>query len=149
MRGATTFALWSLTGSGEPSATPASTELDSTCSSATSWSSTTRGFFPLASSADESAEHHNPPGSLPHTIVVNSVNKYGSLTSSPPSYLQFNGCTNFGTKITVSVPSSSCSSEATGKSAGVAGLIYSAAINAISAGRLRPARYCLRVRRIG
>src|SRR5207302_10532110 len=52
-----------------------------------------------------------------------------TFTAGPRSYLQFNGCTNFSTKITVAVPSSSCSSEATGKSAGVAGLIYSAALN--------------------
>ena len=90
------------------------------------------GVTIVASAADEAAEHHNQPGALPHTIVVNSVNQYESvgpvpITSVPPSYLQLNGCTNFSTKITVSVPSSSCSSEATGKSAGVAGLIYSAA----------------------
>jgi hypothetical protein len=103
------------------------------------------GVAVIASAADEAAEHHNPPGSLPHTILVNSVNKYESLTSSPPSYLQLNGCTNFSTKITVSVPSSSCSSEATGKSAGVAGLIYSAALNAIAAGKLHPAADCRRV----
>ena len=93
----------------------------------------------IASAADEAAEHHNLPGSMPDTIVVNSVTKYSSLTSSPPSYLQLNGCTNFGTRIVLSVPSSSCSSEATGKSAGVAGLIYSAAEDALHAGRLRPA----------
>ena len=72
----------------------------------------------IASAADEAAEHHNEPGAMADAIVVNSVTKYASLTSSPPSYLQLNGCTNFGTRIIVSVPSSSCSSEATGKSAG-------------------------------
>ncbi len=86
----------------------------------------------IASAADEAAEHHNQPGAMADAIVVNSVTKYASLTSSPPSYLQLNGCTNFGTRIIVSVPSSSCSSEATGKSAGVAGLIISAAKNAVA-----------------
>src|SRR5205085_11523521 len=74
-----------------------------------------------------------------------SANKYDSVTAAPPSYLQFNGCTNFGTRITLSVPSASCSSEATGKSSGVAGMIYSAAINAITAGKLKPAGDCTRV----
>ena len=56
------------------------------------------GVTVIASAADEAAEHHNEPGSLPDTIVVNSVTKYDStLTSSQPSYLQLNGCTNFGT----------------------------------------------------
>ncbi len=103
------------------------------------------GVTVIASAADEAAEHHNLPGSMPDTIVVNSVNKYSSLTSTPPSYLQLNGCTNFGTRIVLSVPSSSCSSEATGKSAGVAGLIYSAAEDALHAGRLRRSGDCHRV----
>jgi hypothetical protein len=104
------------------------------------------GTAVIASAADEAAEHHNQPGAEPDTIVVNSVAQYDStFTAVPPSYLQLNGCTNFSTKITLSVPSSSCSSEATGKSAGVAGLIYSAALNAIAAGKLRPATDCHRV----
>ncbi len=102
------------------------------------------GVTVIASAADEASEHHNQPGSLPDAIVVNSVTKYSSLTSPPPSYLQLNGCTNFGTRVIVSVPSSSCSSEATGKSAGVAGLIYSAAEDAWHAGRLQPSRDCRR-----
>jgi hypothetical protein len=104
------------------------------------------GVAIIASAADEAAEHHNQPGALPDTIVVNSVTQYDStFTSTPPSYLQLNGCTNFGTKVTLSVPSASCSSEATGKSAGVAGLIYSAALNAIAAGTLKPTTDCRRV----
>ncbi|MGI8920507.1 MAG: S8 family serine peptidase [Solirubrobacteraceae bacterium] len=108
------------------------------------------GVVVIASAADEAAEHHNLPGALAHTIVVNSVTRYTSLAGVPftplaPSYLQLNGCTNFSTKITVAVPSSSCSSEATGKSAGIAGLIYSAALNARDSGRLAPSSDCRRV----
>ncbi len=99
----------------------------------------------IASAADEAAEHHNQPGALPDTIVVNSVNQYETETAVPPSYLQLNGCTNSGTKITVSVPSSSCSSNATGLGAGIAGLIYSAALNAVQEGKLSPAGDCRRV----
>lgn len=96
------------------------------------------GVAVIASAADEAAEHHNQPGSLPHTIVVNAVQGPASLggvpvTNKPPSYLQLDGCTNFGTRIDLSVPATSCSSEATGKSAGVAGLIYGAALNACGA----------------
>ncbi len=99
----------------------------------------------IASAADEAAEHHNQPGSLPDTIVVNSVNQYETETAVPPSYLQLNGCTNYGTRVTVSVSSVSCSSNATGLGAGIAGLIYSAALNAIQAGRLAPASDCRRI----
>ncbi|TMK23719.1 MAG: hypothetical protein E6G62_11005 [Actinobacteria bacterium] len=96
------------------------------------------GVTVIASAADEAAEHHNQPGALPHTIVVNAVQGPASIngvpvTNKPPSYLQIDGCTNFGTRIDLSVPATSCSSEATGKSAGVAGLVYSAALNACGA----------------
>jgi hypothetical protein len=96
------------------------------------------GVAVIASAADEAAEHHNQPGALPHTIVVNAMEGPASLggvpvTNTPPSYLQLDGCTNFGTRIDVSVPATSCSSEATGKSSGVVGLIYSAALNACGA----------------
>ncbi len=91
----------------------------------------------IASAADEAAQHHNPPGNLPHTILVNSVRMYDStFTPEPRSYVQFNGCTNFSSKVTLSVPSSSCSSEATGKAAGMAGLLISAAKDAHEAGHL-------------
>jgi Subtilase family/FG-GAP-like repeat len=111
------------------------------------------GVAIIASAADEAAQHHNWPSNYPHTIVVNSVNKYETLwfpSDSPPanrSYLQFNGCTNFGSHITVAIPSSSCSSNATGVGAGIAGLIYSAALNAKAAGKLSdlPASECQRV----
>jgi hypothetical protein len=96
------------------------------------------GVSVIASAADEEAEHHNQPAALPHTIVVNAVEGPAKLngvpvTNKPPSYLQLDGCTNFGTRVDVSVPATSCSSEATGKSAGVAGLLYSAALNACGA----------------
>jgi hypothetical protein len=100
------------------------------------------GVAVMASAADEAAEHHNQPSSLPDTIVVNSVRGPDTIagkgsasvnTSQPPSWLQLNGCTNFGSRIDVAVESNSCSSEATGKSAGVVGLIYSAALNACGA----------------
>ena len=119
------------------------------------------GVAVIASAADEAAEHHNLPGALPHTIVVNAVEGPADLngvpiTNKPPSYLQLDGCTNFGTRIDLSVPATSCSSEATGKSAGVAGLIYSAALNACGAplygalpqrleAKLRPPSDCTRV----
>lgn len=93
------------------------------------------GVTVMASAADEAAQHNNWPGSLPHTIVVNSVTQ--SLVPSPnTSYLSLNGCTNFNAKITLAIPSTSCSSNAVGLAAGFAGLIYSAALNAHEAGAL-------------
>ena len=104
------------------------------------------GTTVVASAADEAAEHHNQPGVLSDTVLVNSVTNYDlSATPGSQSYLQFNGCTNFSTKITVAVESSSCSSDATGKSSGIVGLIYSAALNARDAGTLQPSDDCRRV----
>ncbi len=96
-----------------------------------------RGVAVIASAADEAAQHHNWPSNYAHTIVVNSINKYhDTFTPVPRTYTQFNGCTNFSTHITLSIPSSSCSSNAAGVGAGFAGLIYSAALNARDHGNL-------------
>jgi hypothetical protein len=108
------------------------------------------GTTVIASAADEAAEHHNQPGALPDTIVVNSVNEPDSIsgvgvTDVPPSYLQLNGCTNWGPRVDLSVAGSSCSSEYAGKSSGVTGLIYSAAENALDAGKITPSDHCHRV----
>ena len=108
------------------------------------------GTTVIASAADEAAEHHNQPGALPDTIVVNSVNEPDSVsgvgvTDVPPSYLQLNGCTNWGPRVDLSVEGSSCSSESTGKSSGVTGLLYSAAEDALAAGRIKPSNHCTRV----
>ena len=93
------------------------------------------GVAVIASAADEAAQHHNWPSNYAHTIVVNSITKYDTFTPGF-SYVQFNGCTNFSTKITIAIPSTSCSSDATGVGSGLAGLIYSAALNAHDRGDL-------------
>jgi hypothetical protein len=90
----------------------------------------------IASAADEEAQHHNLPSALSNTIVVNSVTRDTSY--NPPSYLYLNGCTNYGANISVSVESSSCSSEATGKASGIVGLLESAATDAMQSGSLAP-----------
>ncbi len=97
----------------------------------------------IASAADEESFHHNFPAADRHTITVNSVTRFASLagfTMSPRSYLYLNGCTNYGGNIAVAIESSSCSSEATGRGAGIAGLLVSAALDAVDAGRLVPRR---------
>jgi len=87
-----------------------------------------RGVVVVASMADEAAAHPNLPSSLERTMAVNSVTeKSVDLLGPAPveGYLALNGCTNFGGRTFVSVPSSSCSSEATGLSAGMIGLVES------------------------
>ncbi|MDQ3739308.1 MAG: S8 family serine peptidase, partial [Actinomycetota bacterium] len=99
------------------------------------------GVTTIASAADEAAQHNNWPSSYPHVILVNS----NTHTDPAPSYLEFNGCTNFNAKIDLAIPSVSCSSDATGRASGMAGLIYSAALNAHAAGDLTAHPSCDRV----
>ncbi len=89
----------------------------------------------IASAADESSMHQNLPAAHGHTITMNSVTKYED-NMLPKSYLYLNGCTNYGGNIDVSVPSTSCSSEAVGRGAGIAALIISAAKNEVAKGNL-------------
>ncbi len=108
------------------------------------------GTTVIASAADEAAQHHNQPSALPYSIVVNSVTHTDDADPpsgpSPVSYLQFNGCTNFTSRITLAIPSVSCSSDATGRAAGMAGLVYSEALNAIGKGHMttHPINGCIR-----
>jgi hypothetical protein len=95
------------------------------------------GVVVIASAADEESNHHNYPANYNHTVQVNSVVRFESdVNQMPQSYLYLNGCTNYGGHIALAVPSSSCSSEATGNSSGMAGLVVSAAFNAIDRGML-------------
>ncbi|MGH2739744.1 MAG: S8 family serine peptidase [Actinomycetota bacterium] len=100
-----------------------------------------RGVIINASEADEAAGHHNWPAAYDHTMVVNSVRTLADIEgvpagAGPRSYVYLNGCTNFGGYTFVSIPSTSCSSEATGRSAGVSGLLFSAAMNAVETGEM-------------
>ena len=94
----------------------------------------------VASAADEESQHHNLPALLSHTIVVNSLTKAPSGPNgpllSPASYLYLNGCTNYGANMAVSAESLGCSSEATGKTSGMVGLIESEAAAALAAHKI-------------
>lgn len=96
------------------------------------------GVIINASEADEAAGHHMWPAAYDHTMVVNSIRTPSLPTTRPASYLYFNGCTNFGGYTYVAIPSTSCSSEATGRSSGVSGLAQSAARNAVERGEMSP-----------
>ncbi|MBX3285473.1 MAG: hypothetical protein KF703_09045 [Actinobacteria bacterium] len=89
-----------------------------------------RGVLVVASMADEESKHANLPAALEHTMPVNSVTQRKHLLGGQDGWMALNGCTNWGPITWVSMPSSSCSSEATGLSSGIAGLIESAARDA-------------------
>src|SRR4029077_7974971 len=87
----------------------------------------------MASAADEDSWHHIFPGPYVHTIMVNAISDFGVPGVTPNSWLYLNGCTNFGANLQVSISATSCSSEATGRSSGIAGLLVSAGRNAVDA----------------
>ncbi len=84
----------------------------------------------VASMADEDSYHHNFPAANNHTFPVHAVTHDSESVDTSTTFLNFNNCTDYGAQLMGSVPGASCSSEATGKSAGMAGLIYSAALKA-------------------
>ena len=86
------------------------------------------GVLIVASAADENSRHHNFPGTNNHTLYVHAVTIEGGEAQTARSYTVYNNCTNYGAQLALSVPGESCSSEATGVTAGVAGLVYAAAM---------------------
>ena len=96
-----------------------------------------KGIPVIASAADEESYHHNYPSNYNHTIPVNSVRAEDGTIVQNHTYLLLNGCTNYGAhNVHVSIPSNSCSSEATGRGSGMAALIVAQARNLVDRGQL-------------
>ena len=84
----------------------------------------------IASAADELSFHHNFPGTNNHTVYVHAVVHDEGNRDDSTTFLNYNNCTNHGGQLLLSTPGGGCSSEATGKTAGHAGIMYSAALDA-------------------
>jgi hypothetical protein len=82
----------------------------------------------VASMADENSRHHNLPGTYNHTLPVHAIAYNGSSSTTSTSFLDFVNCTNYGGELMLSVSGTACSSEATGKNSGIAGLLFSYAL---------------------
>ncbi len=80
------------------------------------------------SMADENSRHHNMPTASNHVLPVHAIEYDGSGLSDSTTFLAFHPCSNYGGQNMLSGSGSSCSSEATGKLGGIAGLLQSAAI---------------------
>jgi hypothetical protein len=78
-----------------------------------------------ASMADENSRHHNAPATWNHTLPVHTVRYDGPRYDFSSTYVAFDSCTNFGGHAALSVSGTSCASEATGRMAGILGLVYS------------------------
>src|SRR6185437_16178939 len=81
----------------------------------------------VTSMADENSRHHNMPAVSNHTMPVHAIEYDGDSLSDSSTFLAFNPCSNYGGHGFLSVSGTAWASEATGKSSGIAGLIYSAA----------------------
>jgi MYXO-CTERM domain-containing protein len=78
-----------------------------------------------ASMADENSRHHNPPATYNHTLPVHAIAYDGPSSTQSTTFLDFVNCTNYGGQLALSVSGTACSSEATGKTGGMTGLLYS------------------------
>jgi len=84
----------------------------------------------IGSAADENSFHANFPAANQHSTYVHAIVYDGTSVSTSTTFLNFNNCTNYGPRLELSTPGTGCSSEATGKTSGIAGLLYSAALKA-------------------
>ena len=86
------------------------------------------GVLSVLSMADENSKHHNMPGANNHTMPVHAIVFDGQGLKDSTTFLGFHPCSNYGGNNFLSAPGTGCSSNATGVLSGVAGLLYSAAI---------------------
>lgn len=86
------------------------------------------GVLVITSMADESSRHHNMPATSNHTLPVHAIQYDGARATRSTTYLAFHPCSNYGGQNFLSASGTGCSSEATGQLSGIAGLLYSAAL---------------------
>ena len=85
----------------------------------------------IASAADEFSYHHNFPSVNNHALYVNAI-RYNHMNDwkKATTFWGLNPCTNFGARVSLTVPATTCSSGATARLEGVAGLVESMARDA-------------------
>ena len=81
----------------------------------------------IASNSDLDAFHHNYPNTSQHAISVHAIVYDGQQINTSTTFFNYNTCTNYGAQLMLSIPANGCSSEAAGRSGGLAGLLYAAA----------------------
>ena len=88
-----------------------------------------KGAIVMASMADENSRHHNAPATSNHVLTVHSIRYDEQKTEQATTFVAFDTCSNYGGHLSLSISATSCSSEATGRSSGIAGLMFSVAAN--------------------
>jgi hypothetical protein len=84
----------------------------------------------IASMADENSRHHNMPTVSNHTLPVHAIQYAGEKITSARTFLQYHPCSNYGGQNFLSASGVGCSSEATGQTSGILGLVFSAGLKA-------------------
>ncbi len=79
----------------------------------------------IGSAADENSYHHNYPSTIDPVVYPNAIRYDAATPEESTTFLNFNNCSNYGSRIDVTVPGRSCSSEATGILSGVSSLVLS------------------------
>ena len=87
------------------------------------------GVIVLASAADEAAYHHNYPANNDHVLCTHAIVNDDDEESDSTTFLNFANCTNYGGRLDLSVGTWGCSSAAVGIGGGIAGLVYSRALD--------------------
>jgi hypothetical protein len=87
-----------------------------------------KGAIVVASMADENSRHHNMPATANHVLSVHSIRYDENKPESSSTFVAFDTCSNYGGHLSLSVSGTSCSSEATGRASGIAGLLHSMAV---------------------
>ncbi len=84
-----------------------------------------RNVLLVSTMSDLNSRQHNMPTVNNHTFPVHAIALNGSSETTSSTFLNFVNCTNFGGHLELSVSGHACSSEATGKTSGNSGLIFS------------------------
>lgn len=97
-----------------------------------------KGVLAVTSMADENSRHQNVPATANHTLPVHAIQYDGKSPTRSTTYLAYHPCSNFGGQNLLSASGTGCSSEATGQLSGIAGLLYSAAVEVGLSPPLKP-----------
>ncbi|WP_437644343.1 S8 family serine peptidase [Sorangium sp. So ce362] len=87
-----------------------------------------KGTLVVASIGNEGSRHHSAPATSNHALPVSAVRYDGQSVTTSTSFLDASPCSSFGGNNLLAVSSAGCASDATAELSGIAGLLYSAAL---------------------
>src|SRR5688572_5770145 len=82
----------------------------------------------VSNNSRSNSKHHDTQATPNHVRTVPSIRQNQQKPEKSTSFVAFDTCSNYGGHLAMSVSGTSCSSEATGRGSGIAGLLYSMAV---------------------